>query len=186
MNNKVLFALLALSLTLFSACQSPSVPEPLLNQGDRPRVTRGNTSTEQIYPVLKMEQSGQAGEFKLRSQTSRYLSDDKTTLEIILTSSDLAFCKNESPELKAGEQEIRFTVKSKDGKTPVAKEELANNSRFEISGVYKTTAGEVKLDGASFESLKLTDLNNAIVRGILKINSAGLKLDGEFFTAICR
>jgi hypothetical protein len=186
MTRNKLIVLLALSTTVFTACQIGQPAERPLNTDGRPRVIKPATPVEEVLPVLKVSQKGQNSEFKLRSQTSRYLNDLKTELEITLSSSSQAYCQNEAPVLKEGEEQLKITIKAKDGKTAITKAEFAGNEAFEIFALRKTATLETKIPAESFESLKISDLNNAIVRGSLRIASEDLKMEGEYFTAICK
>ncbi len=190
MNRNKLISLLALSTIVLTACQMGQPPERPLNTGDRPRVTRTTntpaTPAEEVLPMLKITQKDQIGEFKLRSQTTRYLNEAKTELEISLSSSRLAYCQNESPELKEGEEQLKIIIKARDGKTAIPKAEFAKSTDYEISATRKSATLETKIPAENFESLKITDLNNAIVRGNLKIVTADLTMEGEYFTAICQ
>ncbi len=174
------------SIFALTACQAGLPAERPLNQGDRPRVTYNTQPVEEVFPVLNVTQKDQKSEFKMRSQTSRYLNSSNTELEITLSSSAVAFCKNEAPTLKEGEEQLKFIIKSKDGKTPVGKTEFAKNEAYEISIMRKTPTLDTKIPADSLESFKITDLNNAIVRGHLKIAATDLTIEGEFFTAICK
>lgn len=190
--------LLLLSAIVLTACQPALPPERPLNTGDRPRVTRGEEeiAREEVLPILSVERAGAKSELKLRSQTSRYLNAQNSALEITLTSSDLAYCQNENPALGEGEEELKITIRATDGQTPIGKIEFAGDDRFELSATYRGNAppagetaaqpAEITLSPADFASLKVTDLNAAIVRGHLKIASADLSIEGEFFTAVCK
>jgi len=186
MTKNKLLSLLALSAVLLSACQPVQPADTTGNPDVNSKTAATVTQYDEVLPVLKVTDQGQAGDFKLRSQTSRYPSGAKTEMQITLTSSPVAYCQNESPVLKAGEESLLITIKAKNGKTPVSKAELANNAAYDLSGIYQNAAGEVKLAAADFTSLKITDLNGAIARGSLKISASNLQIEGEFFTAICQ
>lgn len=211
MKSTNIFSLLVLSSILLSACQPALPPERPLNTGDRPRVTRGQPEVvrEEVLPTLALTQGEAKSEMKLRSQTSRYLNAQNTALEITLTSSDLAYCQNENPALGEGEEELKITIRAKDGQTPIEKIEFAGDDRFELSATYRSNkpapAGQtetsaadnesaqpsaapadVTFSGADFTGLKITDLNAAIARGHLSITSTDLSVEGEFFTAVCK
>lgn len=183
MINRKLIVTFILSALFLSACQN-GTPERPVNTGDR----RNNTPeapVEEVLPSLKVNAMGQASEMKLRSQTSRYLNDKKTELEIVLTSSKVAFCQNEKPTLLEGEEELRLTVKSKKN-TPVVAADYANNPDYEITAVRKTPSLETTFSPENFKSFKITDLNNAIVRGNINIAAKDMSIEGEYFTAICK
>lgn len=187
MNNKYIIPLLVFSALVLSACQPALPPERPINNGDRPKVTKENTPpVEEVLPILAITFGEEKTEMKLRSQTSRYLGTQEAALEITLTSSKLAYCQNENPALGEGEEELKITVKSKDGTTPVDKGELAGNDQFEISGTYRNNLGDVQFQTTDFSSLNISDLNTAIVRGHIQIKTIDRSIVGEFFTAICK
>lgn len=186
MNIKHTFPLLVLSIFILSACQPGLPPERPINTGDRPRVTRNTTPVEEVLPTFAVTSAETKSEMKLRSQTSRYLNAQSSVLEITLTSSRLAYCQNENPALGEGEEELKITIKSKDGKTAIVQDELANNDGIEIAGVYRNNQGDIPLQTSDFSSMKIIDLNSAIVRGNLQIATTDLSIEGEFFTAICK
>ena len=191
MRKSIFLTSLVISALLLSACQSGQVSNPNSSStNDRPRITDQTKSADDNLPVLKTKQSGLAGEFKLRSQTSRYLTSNKSSAEIILSNTTSAFCQKQKPTLLDEEQQIRIIIKSKDGKTAVSKGETVGNSNFELSLSKVTKAGEQKLDSLLITSLNITDLNNAILRGNLKSSASSdgkiESYDGEFFTAICK
>lgn len=182
--NKSKFVLtLLLAASLLTGCQDNGQPERPLNTDGRKSTQEEQKPIEEVLPVLKVTQGPNHSELKLRSQTSRYLSQDQSALEITLSSSQTAFCKNESPELKDGEAELKITVK---GKKPIVKEDLSQNKDLEINAVYKTSAGEVMISGDQFKSLNISDLNAAILRGNIQISAKDFALEGEYFTAICK
>ena len=187
MSKQYILPVLILSIFVLSACQPAQPPERPINTGDRPRVTREKTPpAEEVLPVLAITKGENKSELKLRSQTARYLNNEKTALEIVLTSSNLAYCQNESPALGEGEEELKIVVKTVDGKFSVGQGELATEPGYELSGTYRTSQGDVALEKSAISSLNITDLNAAIVRGHLKIAGTDLAIEGEFFTAICR
>jgi hypothetical protein len=185
MNNRSLIIIFALASIALTACQGGTPERPINTAGDR-RNEKPEVPIEEVLPSLKINAQGQASELKLRSQTSRYLNEAKSELEIVLTSSKVAFCQNEKPELLEGEEEVRLTVKSKDGKKAVVAADYANNADYEISAVRKTPAGETTFSPENFKSFKVTDLNNAIVRGNINIVAKDMSIEGEYFTAICK
>lgn len=168
------------SLVLLSACQSNLPPERPANTGDRTRVTPV-INNDDALPTLTFNQSDKEGKFLLKNQIARYLNPEKTELEITFSNLSREFCAVES-QLKAGEQELKIIVKSK---VPIAKGELANNNN-EITAIYRDGSSEQKFTGKAIETLKITDLNGAILRGKLKFSEAGNLLEGEYFTAICK
>ncbi|MCC6643187.1 hypothetical protein IT411_00375 [Candidatus Peregrinibacteria bacterium] len=184
--NKSKFVL-ALVLTAFmlAGCQDNGQPEHPLNTDGRKSNSNQEVKKpmEEVLPVLKVTKGPDHSELKLRSQTSRYLNPDQSVLEITLSSSQTAFCKNESPALQEGEAELKITVK---GQKAIVKEDLALNKDLEINAVYKTSAGEIMISGDQFKSLNISDLNAAILRGNLQISAKDFAVEGEYFTAICK
>lgn len=180
-SNKLIFAL-AFTLIAFSACQTPSQPEHVV-KFDR---NIDKTPVEEVLPFLKITQGANQSELKLRSQTSRYLNPEKSAIEITLSSSKTAFCENQAPALKEGEAELKITVKAKDSKKAIAKEDLIKDTDFETSATYKTSTGEITISGDQFKSLSISDLNAAILRGNIQISAKDFAVEGEYFTAICK
>jgi hypothetical protein len=187
---KFLFqTLILVGLSIFIAgCQSTSnVPpeRPLYPNG---RSTEPETTVDpylnEVVPVLSMNVAGQGKEFKLRSQTARYLNPEKSALEIVLTDNREVSCQNPTPAFTSEQQKLIFTVKSKDGKA-IAMGDLTADANFEKQAEYQM--GEVKnnFDNNSVKKLEFTNINDAIARGNLKLESTDLSLEGEFFTAIC-
>ena len=180
-SNKLIFAL-AFTLITLTACQAPSQPEHVV-KFDR---NTDKTPVEEVLPVIKITQGPNHSDLKLRSQTSRYLNAEKSAIEITLSSSKTAFCENQAPALKEGEAEIKITVKAKDGKKAIVKEDLSQDADFETSATYKTPAGEIMISGDQFRSLSISDLNAAILRGNIQISAKDFAVEGEYFTAICK
>ena len=178
-------AIILLALTL-TACQESSVSPSKNQPGDRKTPVVATKPDEEILPTLQLKENNQDSKIVLRSQTSHFLNSQKSALEIDVTSSKIAFCENQHPELKDKEEELIITLKSKDGKTALTKGEYANNKDFEITASRRNAAGQTTIPVESFQSLKITDLNNAIVRGNLNITSPALSISGEYFTAICK
>lgn len=180
-SNKLIFAL-TFTLIALSACQPSAEPEHVV-KFDR---NTDKTPVEEVLPVIKITQGTDHSELKLRSQTSRYLNAEKSAIEITLSSSKIAFCENQAPALKEGEAELKITVKAKDGKKAISKEDLSQDSNFETSATYKTPAGEIAISGDQFKSLSISDLNAAILRGNIAISAKDFAVEGEYFTAICQ
>jgi len=189
MSKSYLLSTLIISTLLLTACQSGQVTAPAnVNNTDRPRISDQTKPVEAVYPILKTSQSGLAGEYKLVSQTSRYLSSDKSSLELNLSNTPSAYCLMQQPKLKDDEQQIRIVIKSKDSNNPITKGEAVGNAKYELTLSKYTKDGEQKLDPKLITSLNITDLNNSVLRGNLKSSSDGKieSFEGEFFTAICR
>lgn len=185
MSKRISILILIASLFLV-ACQPVSDLNSTNNSNQQNNENK--PPVEEVVPVLKTVLNNQPGEFKLRSQTAHFLKSDKSSVEIILSNTYSAFCAKPSPTLGNDEQQITLTIKSNNGKTALTKGEMVGNATLELSK--KTSAGEVKLDPKLITSLKITDLNNAIIRGSLSSsNSTDGKiegLEGEFFAAICK
>ena len=202
LNKKHLILVLLISGLALAACETTLEPERPLNTGDRPRITNGNR--EEVLPMLSITQNGTESEMKLRSQTSRYLNEKKSILEINLTSSNLAYCQNENPALGEGEEELKITIKSKDGNTPIEAMQFVDDDRFELTANYRSnkkansehstsnstdmsvTPTNIAFQSADFTNLTITDLSAAIARGELKISTENINIEGEYFTAICQ
>jgi len=175
--------LMAISLFSLSACDMGNSNQ---NTGDRNNPQVETRPDEEVFPTLDLKENGNASKIVLRSQTSHYLNDQKSAVEIEMTSSKIAFCENEEPPLKDKEESIKITIKAKNPKTAITKGEFVGNKDFDITATRKTTAGETTISADQFQSLKITDINNAIVRGNFNVSSTNLALSGEYFTAICK
>ena len=188
--------LLITSILVLTACQTSLPPErPLNTTGERSRFTQNeeDTQREEMLPVLTIADKDSKSEMKLRSQTSRYINANNSAIEITLTSSRLAYCQNESSALGEGEEEIKITIKAKDGKTPIEQNEYVDNNNFEISAIYRgnkqtspSTLSDITFSSGDFITMEITDINTAIVRGQLKLSKDEITIEGEYFTAICR
>jgi hypothetical protein len=186
MNTKTILVLMTVASSLLVGCQNNQPPEHPLNTGDRPRIIEPNIAPEdEILPILKItEPIGGEREMKLRSQTSRFSGSDQKKIEITLSSSRLAFCDNENPDLKEKEEQVIITVESTG--TVIVPGETANSQNYTLSGVFKSAQGEKVISDESFTSLTITDINNAIARGNINISSEDISISGEFFSAICK
>ncbi len=179
----ILMLSLGLALVSLTACQDSDVNTGFVGRQKAPVETRPD---EEILPTLQIVEQGKASKMVLRSQTSSYLNEQKSALEIELTSSKVAFCQNEEPPLQTGEESLKIIIKAKDPKTTIAKGEFADNPDYQLTAIRKTASGETTLDSEQLKSFKITDINNAIVRGNLNVASPDLDISGEYFTAICQ
>lgn len=183
MNTKTILVIATVTSLLLAGCQAGQPPERPLNTGDRPRVGEPVVAPEdEVLPTLNITEESEEREMKLRSQTSRFLDDNKQVLEITLSSSRLAFCENESPELLEGEEQIIITLK---GKTPII-DGKAIDAGYELSAKYKSQTDEKEFAQENFTEMSISDINAAIVRGKMDINLEEFSIEGEFFTAICK
>ncbi|MGL5830989.1 MAG: hypothetical protein ACRCZE_02450 [Candidatus Altimarinota bacterium] len=179
------FILIVASLFI-AGCQPAGTgqPERPLNPNGKP-VKQPEPIVEEIVPLLNMNAAGQSKEFKLRSQTSRYLNAEKSALEIVLTDNRDVSCQNPAPAMTADQQKITLTVKSKDGKSPIAMADLSTDTNFEKQAEYQIGETKTAFGNDAVTKLEFTNINDAIARGNLKLETTDLSLDGEFFTAIC-
>lgn len=179
--------LILVGLSLFIAgCQNanPTPPERPINPNGRPTQTQVDPNINEVVPVLNMNSAGQGKEFKLRSQTARYLNAEKSALEIVLTDNRQVSCQNLTPTFTADQQKITLTVKSKDGKA-IAMGDLSADANFEKQAEYQMGETKTAFNNEAVQKLEFTNINDAIARGNLKLQSTDLSLEGEFFTAIC-
>jgi hypothetical protein len=195
-NFKLLYlAMLTMAIAiLLAACQQASKVDQNPANPDRPRVTK-KTPLEEVLPTLSITQKASTNtpvtpnEFKLRSQTSRYLNANKSALEITLSDSRQGFCKNEAPDLLDGESIIKISIKAKDGKSAIPKGVLTAD-KFDLSVQKMTKYGdaqtETKFAANEIPLFKITDINNSIARGNFKLDNSTTMIEGEFFTAVCK
>lgn len=173
-------ALSCLSVFVLTACQNNLPPERPANTGDRPRVTPV-VNNDDALPTLAFTKGAEQAKFLLKNQTARYLNPEKTELEITFSNLTREFCAPAS-DLQEGEQELKITVKAKNA---ISKGELVNADN-QISAIYRDKSGQHQFSGAAISTLKVTDLNAAILRGKLKFSDAEQTFEGEYFTAICK
>lgn len=147
--------------------------------------TDKNTENKEILPELSLNINGEISEFALRSQTSRFLNDNKSAVEITLTNSRLAFCDNQKPELSENDKFLTINISNKDNH-PLQLGAQTENTQLEIKALLETSNQTIEVKQDQFKDLSFTDLNNAILRGSLNIQNEQLSLSGNFFTAICR
>lgn len=179
------FILVIISLFI-AGCQSTgNGPERPNNQNNKP-TKPVEPVYEEVVPLLNMNSDGQTKEFKLRSQTARYLNAEKSALEIVLTDNREVSCQNLTPQFAADQQKITVTIKSKDGKAPIAMADLSADANFEKQAEYKIGETIKAFTNEEVKKLEFTNINDAIVRGNLKLETADLSFEGEFFTAICK
>lgn len=173
-------ALSFLSVLVLTACQNNLPPERPANTGDRIRVTPV-VNNDDALPTLAFTRGTEQGKFLLKNQTARYLNPEKTELEITFSNLTREFCAP-AGDLQEGEQELKITVKAKNA---ISKGELVNADN-QISAIYRDKSGQHQFSGTAISTLKVTDLNAAILRGKLKFSDAEQTFEGEYFTAICK
>ncbi len=143
-----------------------------------------DTEVKEVLPELSLNINGEISKFALRSQTSKFLNDNKSTVEITLTNSRLAFCDNQKPELSENDKFLTINISNKDNQ-PLQLGSQTGNTQLEIKALLEMKDQRIELSQDQFQDLSFTDLNNAILRGVLNIQSEQLNLSGDFFTAIC-
>jgi len=179
---KITFLTAILSTSfLLSACNQAKAPSPTTK---KPNSTQN--AIDDKVPTLTSNINGQTDQFKLRSQISRYLNEEKSSAEFLISNSVKLSCQMPSPKLATGEQIIKITINNKD-KSAVKRQEFKSGTDQEMSAEILNSDGtSVKFQGGDTASAVITDINSSIIRGNMRIKNENLSLQGDFFTAICK
>ncbi len=168
------------TLFLLSACQPDNTlpPEKPLNSTSQNTRRVPPKRTTDIVPTLTVKQGENSSEFKLRSQTARYLNDQKSAMEITLADTFAINCQNLQIEPAADDQIFRFKISSTDGQA------LKEGAKL---GAGLTVEGEINQQQLSaISEFTITTLNDAVIRGGLNTEDKEKNYQGDYFAAICR
>jgi len=165
-------------ITILTACQKQagSPEKPLAS--DQERIIKRTTRASLIVPVLTQDSAGEKSEYRLESQTARYLKDDKSQIEILLANNVATTCEQKADKLIDSQKIIKITISSNSGSIKAGDQK--SNSKV----VLQSAGGEAEI--TNLEKLDITTINDSIVRGQLKLGTKDLSFEGEYFAAICK
>ncbi|MBD3270241.1 hypothetical protein GF376_01830 [Candidatus Peregrinibacteria bacterium] len=169
--------LISCSIFLVACQQTVDGPERPLNTSDQNRTNaRTVKRASTIVPTLSVEQNGETTEYRLESQTARYLNDKQSELEILLGDNIKVTCEDNEP-LEADDNILKINVKSEND------EAISPESPIVTTAILQTGDDESEIN---VEQITISNVNDSIIRGDLILSNQEQSFSGEFFTAICR
>lgn len=171
-----------------SQSQTDQSEHPISKKPTKPKVEKKEIVPTLISNFAEVGTPTEKGyEFKLRSQIAVYSKKDKSEIKVMLANTYAQSCTNQNAKLQDGDQKFILTLKNKDSKainTGEFKKDTDHNFSVGLEAAENAKVDFVPKEDLS--TLEITYINDAVIRGKIKLTDGIETIEGEFFAAICK